>query len=34
MVGEFINGETVEQPQTNKSATLIRPGEILGFDFL
>ena len=33
VVGEFINGETLEQPQTNKSATLVRPGEVLGFDF-
>ena len=33
IVGEFINGEVIEQPQTDKSATLIRPGEILKFDF-
>jgi hypothetical protein len=33
IVGEFINGEVIEQPQTNKSAVLIRPGEVLGFDF-
>ena len=33
VIGSFINGETIEQPTTNKTAKLIRPGEVLGFDF-
>ena len=33
VIGTFINGETIEQPTTNKTAKLIRPGEVLGFDF-
>ena len=33
LIGEFINGEVIEQPQTDKTATLIRPGEVIKFDF-
>ena len=33
LIGEFINGEVIEQPQTDKTATLIRPGEVIKSDF-
>ena len=33
IIGEFINGENIEQPTTNKAATLIRPGEVRGLEF-
>ena len=31
--GEFINGEPIIQESSNKTATIIRPGEVVGFEF-
>lgn len=31
--GEFLNGEPIVQDTTNKTATIIRPGEVVGFEF-